>query len=103
LILFKNISNNTFNVKIFFIYYYKHINILLKATIISCINRAKPEKMDHLVKYYVVSRPIGFWGSFAESRIYLTGGDSSLFSFIYGFDLCLDTLQKKKTMGENLW
>jgi Na+/proline symporter len=22
----------------------------------------KPEKMDHLVKYYVMSRPIGFWG-----------------------------------------
>jgi len=22
----------------------------------------KPENMDHLVAYYVMSRPIGFWG-----------------------------------------
>ncbi len=22
----------------------------------------KPEDMDHLVKYYVMSRPIGWWG-----------------------------------------
>jgi hypothetical protein len=22
----------------------------------------KPEKMDHLVKFYVMSRPVGWWG-----------------------------------------
>ena len=29
----------------------------------------KPEKMDHLVAYYVMSRPIGFWGPVREEAI----------------------------------
>ena len=29
----------------------------------------KPEKMDHLVAYYVMSRPIGFWGPVRKEAI----------------------------------
>ncbi len=30
---------------------------------------SKPENMDHLVKYYVMSRPIGFWGPVKKEAI----------------------------------
>ena len=29
----------------------------------------KPEKMDHLVAYYVMSRPIGFWAPVRKEAI----------------------------------
>ncbi|MBN2010887.1 sodium:solute symporter [candidate division KSB1 bacterium] len=44
--------------------------IVLNALIYLPITFAtKPENMDHLVKYYVMSRPIGFWGPVRKEAV----------------------------------